>query len=137
MLITGISPLKIYLNIDGLVRIAASNYSLDNLNLSSHLTGITTNQKKKTFKKNNNYFSEDGNDWSLFVFKNYYERQGKNYTLLWNKIKDIVIKSFIFLTEEPINYEKYIKEKKLYQIWGIDVLIDSNGRPWLIENEWA
>jgi hypothetical protein len=54
VLITGISPLKIYLNIDGLVRIAASNYSLDNLDLSSHLTGITTNQKKKTFKKNNN-----------------------------------------------------------------------------------
>ena len=133
VLITGISPLKIYLNIDGLVRIAASNYSLDNLDLSSHLTGISTNQKKKTFKKNNNYFSEDGNDWSLFVFKNYFERQGKNYTLLWNKIKDIVIKSFIFLTEEPINYEKYIKEKKLYQIWGIDVLIDSNGRPWLLE----
>ena len=69
----------------------------------------------------------------VFVFKNYYERQGKNYTLLWNKIKDIVIKGFIFLTEDPINYEKYIKEKKLYQIWGIDVLIDSNGRPWLIE----
>ena len=72
-----------------------NNYSLDNLDLSSHLTGITTNQKKKTFKKNNNYFSEDGNDWSLFVFKNYYERQGKNYTLLWTKIKDIVIKLMI------------------------------------------
>ena len=47
VLITGISPLKIYLNIDGLVRIAANEYSLDNLDLSSHLTGITTNQKKK------------------------------------------------------------------------------------------
>ncbi len=133
VLITGICPLKIYLNIDGLVRIAASNYSLDNLDLSSHLTGITTNQKKKSFKKNNNYFSEDGNDWSLFVFKNYYERQGKNYTLLWTKIKDIVIKSFIFLTEDPINYEKYIKEKKLHQIWGLDILVDSNGIPWLLE----
>ena len=133
VLITGISPLKIYLNIDGLVRIAASNFSLDNLDLSSHLTGITTNQKKSTFKKNDDYFSENGNDWSLLVFKNYFERQGKNYTLLWNKIKDIVIKSFIFLTEESINYENYIKEKKLYQIWGLDILVDSNGQPWLLE----
>jgi len=101
--------------------------------LSSHLTGISTNQKKRKFKKNDNYFSENGNDWSLFVFKNYYERQGKNYTQLWNKIKDIVIKSFIFLTDESINYENYIKEKKLYQIWGLDILVDSNGLPWLIE----
>ena len=132
-LITGISPLKIYLNIDGIVRIASNNYSLDNLDLSSHLTGISTNLKNKIFKKNNNYFGEDGNQWSLFVFKNYYEKLGKNYTLLWDQIKDIVIKSFIFLTEDPINYEKYIKEKKLYQIWGIDILIDENGRPWLLE----
>ena len=133
VLITGISPLKIYLNIDGIVRIAANNYSLDNLDLSSHLTGITTNLKKNIFKKNNNYFSQDGNHWSLFVFKNYYENQGKNYTVLWDKIKDIVIKSFIFLTEEPINYEKFIKEKKIYQIWGLDILIDENERPWLLE----
>ena len=133
VLITGISPLKIYLNIDGLVRIAANNYSLDNLDLSSHLTGITTNKNDKNFKKNDDYFSENGNDWSLFVFKNYYERHGKNYTILWNKIKDIVIKSFIFLLEDPINFEKHIKEKKLYQIWGIDILVDNHGRPWLLE----
>ena len=116
-LVTGYAPLKIYLYDDGIVRFASENYTLDQNSLKNsfiHLTNVCINRK----------FSKDGKvtKWRLKDFISYLKKdKNADFTNIWNKVKDFIIKAFISITEYAIEtMEKsysHINYQNLYELY--------------------
>ena len=111
ILISSFLPLKIYFNNEGLVWIGTVNCNLDEKNYDNqfiHLTNTILNLRNKNFSHGKNMTDETGNIWSFKAFKNYLKRKGIDHEKLFDRIKDIIIKSvlsteFIFSKESRKN----------------------------------
>jgi hypothetical protein len=137
VLVTSYLPLKIYLFKEGLVRFASEEFDKqDKDNIYIHLTNYAVNKKNVNYMKNNN---DDlfGSKWSLSSYKKYFQinKLDNEYTEIFERIKDIITKTIITITEESINILKSISKhpSNLYELYGFDILIDSKYRPWLLE----
>ena len=139
VLITGLSPLKMYLYTDGLVRFTSEEYSLD-LNkldeLYRHLTNVAINTKNKdTYKKAVNADTEEGNKWSLQVYKAYCEHHGINFKKIWEQMADISIKSILAVRDLFMKTVKQngTKDKNHFKLFGYDFLVEEDLKVYLIE----
>ncbi len=137
VLISSFLPLKIYFNKEGLVRVTTNDYNLDEKNFKNiyiHLTHTVLNMRNKNFTHPVNFTDERGHLWSMEALKNYIKRNGKDDKKLFEDIKDVIIKSIIssnsIFTKE--SRKKYYG-KKVSTIFGFDILIDENLKPWLLE----
>ena len=141
LFVTGHRPLKIYLYDEGLARICSEKYNVDIdklKNLYIHLTNVAINKKNPRFKKNDELNEEETNIWSLKQLKEYYINEGKDFNKVFKKIEDIAIKSVIAITKaeietEDIKTEYTINNQNLFELYGMDILIDENMDAWLIE----
>ena len=139
VLCTGFLPLKIYLFKEGIVRLSSEIYklTLESIkNLYIHLTNTSINKKNKNYKRVSSFESEDGNDWILATYKKHLLKNGINFDLqILPKIKDAIIKTFISILEKSSKKLKsyHFGVGSLYQIYGLDILIDSNYKPWIME----
>ena len=138
LLVTNINPLIIYIYNDGLVRVATENYilSLETLkNLYIHLTNTSLNDKSKKFIINNDPEAEKGNTWTLHTLKNKFKRENHDFNIIMEQVKDFSIKTILSMLKKEIIYEHDFGyyDNNIFGLFGIDVLIDSNLRPWLIE----
>ena len=79
----------------------------------------------------------DGMKWSLAAFMKYLEQTlgGIDTDLFWSRIYDIILKSVISGENLTFNAIKKtcIHRTNCFEVFGYDVLIDSNLKPWLIE----
>ena len=137
-LVTSYDPLMIYLYDDGLVRFATEDYSEDKNKLTNnyiHLTNASVNEKNSKFVKNNDFDNLKESTSSLSSFKKYCEENKIDYNNIINKIKDIVIKAILS------NYDSAVKDlkkynlpscKNLFEIFGVEVILDKNYNPYLI-----
>ena len=68
-------------------------------------------------------------------FERYCNRYGINYTDIMEQMKDIFIKTFISLDSDFIELLKikHYKDRNLFQIYGLDLLIDENSKVYLLE----
>ncbi len=135
-LVTGINPLKIYVYNEGIVRIAVEQYDLninDLDNLYKHLTNVAINKKNKKFIENDD--NENSNIWSLSMLKQHMSEKGINFDEIFLKIQDICIKSILTMYSKEIKREKKHKiiNGNLFELFGMDILIDKNMKPWLLE----
>ncbi|ORY13325.1 TTL-domain-containing protein [Neocallimastix californiae] len=138
VLVTGHDPLKIYIFEDSFARLSSDEYDteLNDLNnVYKHLTNVSVNKKKKT----NNSTSYV---WSVKKVKRYLlEEYGVEFSDIWKKIEDIAIKAVITMNKSEIKREKElnsknnfnIKSNNIFEVYGFDVLIDNNMKPWLLE----
>jgi len=107
-------PLKVYINHEGLVRIATEKYSNDPKSLSSrtmHLTNYSVNKQSDKFVQNTDGRGSDketkggvineGEEssrafkWCLAELKEYFKKKGYNYDKMWESICDVVIKTLM------------------------------------------
>ena len=99
VLISSFLPLKIYFNNEGLVLIWTYEYNLDEKNFDNKfiylfISNILLNIKdKNNFIHAENILHEKGNIWSFKTFKNYLIKQGIASKILFEWIRDIIIKS--------------------------------------------
>ena len=128
VLVTGLKPLRIYLNKEGLIRIASKPFSLNNKTITDkyvHLTNTGINSGSKDFIIPNNTNNENANIWNLQTYENYLNKINVDYNKLKNKIKDIIIKSMISvyknLTIELDNYD--LNDINFYDVLGYDIII--------------
>lgn len=106
--ITSINPLRIYLFEEGLVRFASEIYvppADSQNNRFVHLTNYSINKTNKNGIKASKVHDDDDEEksdskWSLKLLKKVLRAHGVNDSKLFNKIKDIIIKTIISC--EPI-----------------------------------
>lgn len=139
VLITSFYPLKIYVYREGLVRLATTKYTEFNAagyDKTSHLTNTTINKLNKTKAALKQY--EDDIDqyvMSLSAFFTQLKKEGVDIDLIWNRIYDMIIKTTLSIEKDVSSYTKehFQKKSKCFELFGFDVLIDKELRPWLLE----
>ncbi|XP_048510012.1 tubulin monoglutamylase TTLL4-like [Athalia rosae] len=138
VLVTSIDPLRIYVYNEGLVRFASVKYVDDSTNLHDrfmHLTNTSVNKYSPNYVVNDSVDSCHGNKWSFGTLWAYFARENIDVRIIWSEIKDIVVKTMISGEAEM---RKAVKENvtstyNCYELYGFDVILDENLRPWLLE----
>ena len=138
VLITGFKPLRIYLNKEGLVRISAEQYSLKKKSIDNkyiHLTNTAINHDNKKYVFPQDVNDENANKWNLNTYNKYLKKQNIDVDLLFDKIKDVIIKAVISGQRKIINItsELNVANQTMFNLFGFDVLIDDNLEPILLE----
>jgi len=137
VVVTCLDPLRIYVYNEWLARFCTDEFNFNNLeNKFAHLTNYSVNKKNAKFIPNTNSDCDDsGNKWSLSALNRYLEKMGIDLRLLWSRIYDEIIKSIISV--EPLFYSIVKKlssnRTNCYELFGYDILIDSNLKPWIME----
>ena len=125
-LVTSYSPLTAYLYRTGFCRFTSVKYSLNLEDLSNnqiHLTNVAVQKNSDTYDK------QIGGKWyfremKLFLMSKYNEEKVNK---MFDDIQSLIIKSFKAVQSV------IAKDKHCFEMYGYDILIDENLRPWLIE----
>ncbi|OQS04500.1 tubulin polyglutamylase [Thraustotheca clavata] len=155
VLISSISPLRVYLFQDGLVRMCTANYTAPNSeNMEQkfmHLTNYAINKLSNNFEKNKDQAEDgEGSKRSLRWFFSWLEEKYPKDSVdeLWHNIGDICLKSIIAVQptiaqEYQSTFAKFSKplaedcnvnaNSNSFALLGMDVLVDENLKPWLLE----
>ena len=135
--VTSIIPLRIYRFKEGLTRFSANKYNLDVNDRCAHLTNYAVNKNNKNYIQNDSPFEVDYNSskWTLTSLKQYLEENGINSDLIFEKIDDIIIKTFISCENNLVNaISKYCSyQENCFELYGFDILIDEHLNCWLME----
>lgn len=141
--VTGVNPLRIYVYEEGLARFATEEYEgEDSGNLEAkkfqHLTNYSINKKNLDFVKSatdqDEYY---GSKWSLSALRDFlaYNVGRTETNELFDRIDDVLVKTL--LSAENILYTAFSNTvpyiNSCFEVFGFDIMIDSNLKPWLIE----
>ena len=138
VLMTSLCPLRIYLYEEGLVRFASNKYTADSAQLSDvymHLTNYSINENSDSYRPNEDSEKREGHKWTLSSLWQYFSENGIDQKPVWDRIKDLVIKTIISAEHSmlPLNRSNLNSQYCGYELFGFDVLLDSDLKPWLIE----
>lgn len=138
VLVTSINPLRVYMHTDGLARFASVKYSEKNDSLSDrymHLTNYSINKLSTNYAKNEDANACQGHKWTIKSLWTYLATQGINTKKLWAALRNLVLRTII-AGEGPINAMTRLNmcsRYNCYELFGIDVILDSELIPWLLE----
>lgn len=136
--VTSYEPLRIYIFSDGLVRFASCKYSSSMKTLGNkfmHLTNYSVNKKNSEYQTNSDDKACQGHKWALKALWQYLGSKGVNTTLIWEKIKDIVIKTVV-ASEPYVNSLLKMHVRTPYschELFGFDIMLDEKLKPWILE----
>eukprot|EP00927_Polykrikos_kofoidii_P074892 TRINITY_DN70951_c0_g1_i1.p1 TRINITY_DN70951_c0_g1~~TRINITY_DN70951_c0_g1_i1.p1 ORF type:complete len:510 (-),score=60.31 TRINITY_DN70951_c0_g1_i1:69-1598(-) len=126
-LATSYHPLTVYMHRGGFCRFSMSKYTTDKgdmSNLGQHLTNIAVQKHsgKAAYKRT-------GAKWDMCLLKRYLMTTVGIDTVnrLLTDIESIVIHSLLAVQKVMIN------DKHCFELYGYDILIDVDYRPWLLE----
>ncbi|XP_055471843.1 probable tubulin polyglutamylase TTLL2 [Psammomys obesus] len=125
--VTGFRPLTIYMYREGLVRFATEKFDLGNLqDCYSHLTNSSINKSGASYWKTKDVVGQ-GCKWTLSRFFSYLRKWDVDDLLLRQKINHMVILTVLAgAPSVPVAYN-------CFELFGFDILIDENLKPWLLE----
>ncbi|XP_033984616.1 tubulin polyglutamylase TTLL4 isoform X1 [Trematomus bernacchii] len=136
--VSSYDPLRVYIFSDGLVRFASCKYSSSMKTLGNkfmHLTNYSVNKKNSEYQSNSDDQACQGHKWALKALWHFLGSKGVNTTLIWEKIKDIVIKTII-ASEPYVNTLLKMHVKTPYschELFGFDIMLDEKLKPWILE----
>ena len=137
-------PLRIFLFDDGLARFCTEKYEAPkSSNLKTaymHLTNYAVNKKNENF-----VFNEDGDSdaagskWTIHGLRQWMEDSDLDFNKMWAEVKDLIVKTVI--SAQPAlayNYRQALPPEtndgySCFEILGLDVMMDQDLKPWLIE----
>ena len=125
-LVTCYNPLTAYLYRTGFCRFTSFKYSLNPEDLNNnqiHLTNVAIQKQSSTYDR------QIGGKWyfrelKTYLMGRYSEEQVNN---MFDGIQNIIIKCF-YAVQSVI-----AKDRHCFELYGYDILIDENLKPWLIE----
>nr|CAD7571741.1 unnamed protein product [Timema californicum] len=137
VLVTSINPLRIFIYDDGLVRFASVKYSADMSSLGDrymHLTNYSINKLSSQYTQNEDATACQGHK-TVKTLWSYLEKDGVNVKALWRSMVDLVIKTIISgeSSISQLTRTNQVSRYCSYELFGIDVLLDHELRPWLLE----
>jgi len=147
VLVTSWHPLCVYLYGNGLARFATSKYATgpgDLGNRMAHITNYTLNKRSANFQQAASA-EEDGrgSKWTLDALRAHLAAEvgPQRARRVWEAVDALVAKACI--AAEPAmlaSYERYAPEglraqprAGLFQLFGFDVMLDEDLKPWLLE----
>ncbi|KPJ08768.1 Tubulin polyglutamylase TTLL4 [Papilio machaon] len=139
VLVTSIHPLRIYLYKDGLARFASVKYNDELASLNDrymHLTNYSINRLSKNYTPNEDFAACEGHKWTLQSLFHYLKTDRNVDTdSLWESLKDLVIKTIISgeASISSLTKANVTSRYNCYELFGIDVLLDEDLKPWLLE----
>jgi len=126
-MVTNYQPLTIYMHRGGFCRFSMSRYTSDKsdmTNLGKHLTNVAVQKHsgKAAYKRT-------GAKWDMRNLKTYLMSVVglEAVNRLMSDIESIVIHSLLAVQKVMIN------DKHCFELYGYDILIDTDYRPWLLE----
>ena len=139
-LITSIAPLRAYVYRQGIARIAPEPYAIDDAALArpaAHITNTALHRDHPDLVISQDATQEDvGNIWSLSAVLNRLGREGLDVQRIWVGILQLVGGVLTVAGAAGI-FERQAHEHTRYcfppRMFGLDVLLDASGRPWLLE----
>lgn len=138
VLVTSLNPLRAFMHTDGLARFASVKYSnnVDTLNdRYMHLTNYSINKLSSNYTKNEDAESCSGHKWTLKTLWKYFSAQGINTDGLWAALRNLVLRT-VLSGEHVINQMSKVNVNSRYntfELFGIDVILDAELKPWLLE----
>ncbi|XP_046753911.1 tubulin monoglutamylase TTLL4-like [Diprion similis] len=138
VLATSIDPLRVYVYSEGLVRFASVKYVDNSKNLNDrfmHLTNTSINKYSPNYVVNGNANSCYGHKWSFSTLWDFLARDNVDVKALWGDIKDIVVKTLIVGEASMCAKirENVVSTYACYELYGFDVILDEDYKPWLLE----
>lgn len=127
-LITSIQPLTIWMYSTCYFRFSSKKFDLEDYHEVVHLTNNAVQYKYQNLEKEPELPAE--NMWQLHEFKNYLEYIGKaGYweSSIYPQIKKIIVGSIL------ASYDFIDARPNCFQMFGADLMIDSNFIAWLLE----
>ncbi|XP_046565070.1 LOW QUALITY PROTEIN: probable tubulin polyglutamylase TTLL9 [Haliotis rubra] len=124
VLVLSYNPLKVWLYRDGFARFSNTRFSLDSIeDAYVHLTNVAV---QKTAP---DYDPERGCKWSTRQLRKYLSAKhgDEDVKNLFKNIDNMIIKCLQSVQKIMIN------DKHCFEMYGYDVLLDSQLKPWLIE----
>ncbi|ESO08032.1 hypothetical protein HELRODRAFT_75380 [Helobdella robusta] len=124
VLVTSYTPLKVWLYREGFARLSNTRFSLDSItDTYIHLTNVAV---QKTAP---DYDSEKGSKWSvqkLRLFMTF--KYGKEKTNeCFHMMDNMIIHSLLSVQKVMV------QDKHCFELYGYDILLDVNLKPWLLE----
>eukprot|EP00759_Apiculatamorpha_spiralis_P021324 PhF_6_TR26218/c0_g1_i4/m.37375/K16582/TTLL6_13; tubulin polyglutamylase TTLL6/13 len=143
VLVTCVKPLSIFVYHEGLIRMCAEDYkkpSDDNIEtMSMHLTNYAVNKLSDKYVFNEDEDKPDvGNKRNFAWFNQYVEDIGFDPKRLWDRIDNIACKALIAAQPQLAHvYSSTFSHETdgfaCFEILGLDVLVDQQLKPWLLE----
>ncbi|KAJ3234362.1 Tubulin polyglutamylase ttll4 [Chytriomyces hyalinus] len=150
VVVTSFDPLRIYLFKEGIVRFAAEKYSTavskNNVrNRFVHLTNYSVSKKKKfgklgseqaqSFPFGDERFSTADSKWSLELLAEYFTLQGISFPKIMDSIHHVITSTVISAHASNSSGTRMYATNvsSCYELFGFDVLLDSNLKPWVME----
>lgn len=146
VLVTSLDPLRIYVYQDGLVRFATQEYSTKGSaqgNRFAHLTNYSVNKKSKSFDKNQDASADgSGSKWSLTALMRYFDEHGVDSARVRQSIHDVCVKTILAGESDMATLANSAFKggnalagtgTPCFELYGVDVILDSALRPWLLE----
>ena len=110
-LVTSYDPLKVYMFREGLVRFATQKYSQSKETLDQrymHLTNYSVNKRSQSYNKADS--QSESSKWSFAQLKSYFDKQGYSFSVLLQRISDIIVKTLLAI--EPHVYQAVVRNAK-------------------------
>ncbi|KAJ3320950.1 putative tubulin polyglutamylase ttll9 [Boothiomyces sp. JEL0866] len=126
VLVTSYYPLVVYIHRNGFCRFSNSQFSMnvkDISNMYIHATNVAIQ------KHNPNYDGDKGCKWLLRNLKTFLvtKHGAKKIDDLFTEMEALVVRSLMSVQKVMIN------DKHCFELYGYDILIDDNLKPWLLE----
>ncbi|CAG9818928.1 unnamed protein product [Phaedon cochleariae] len=137
--VTSFDPLLIYIYEEGLVRFATVKYDSSHKQLWNpcmHLCNYSINKYHSDYVKSDDPSAENiGHKWTLSALLRHLKAEGKDTLFLMSQIEDLIIKAILASANSIISACKMFVpySNNCFELYGFDILIDKNLKPWLLE----
>ena len=120
-------PLTVYVFQEGLVRFSTEKFDLSSLNnVFSHLTNTSINKHSPNYTADKERVGP-GCKWTITQLRYYLHQNHHDDRLLWTRIVNIIILTLL------IQAPQVPKMRNCFELYGFDILVDENLKPWLLE----